>query len=189
MLSYSDLVLDEIERRANQQDRMTVCPFISRSRCNDENCVLLHFELVEDQLSREKGFCSFLEHCTSEKCEYMHVKKPEICPVILTEPASKSAAQYLNVNVLDFDFSKLGFFDVIMLDPPWRIAMELPYPTLSDQTMAQLPIGSLIHSGVCALWVTGRTFRLGQYCLQQWGFTEIGNVTTQSTIRLAGNRQ
>ena len=37
----------------------------------------------------------------------------------------------------------MGKFSVIMADPPWDIHMELPYGTMSDDEMRQLPVPGL----------------------------------------------
>lgn len=55
-----------------------------------------------------------------------------------------------------------GKFSVIMADPPWDIHMELPYGTLSDDEMRQLPIPVLQDEGLIFLWVTGRAMELGR---------------------------
>ena len=51
---------------------------------------------------------------------------------------------------------------MIMADPPWDIHMELPYGTLSDDEMRQLPIPVLQDEGLIFLWVTGRAMELGR---------------------------
>ncbi|KAF1741418.1 hypothetical protein MXB_5354 [Myxobolus squamalis] len=43
-----------------------------------------------------------------------------------------------------------------MADPAWDIHMELPYGTLNDEEMMNLPITQLQDIGFIFLWVTGR---------------------------------
>ena len=50
----------------------------------------------------------------------------------------------------------LGKCAVIMADPPWDIHMELPYGTMSDDEMRQMPVPLLQDEGYIFLWVTGR---------------------------------
>lgn len=40
--------------------------------------------------------------------------------------------------------------------------MDLPYGTLSDEEMKNLPIGKLQDDGVIFLWVTGRAMELAR---------------------------
>ena len=52
--------------------------------------------------------------------------------------------EYLLINFSrNFRFEVLGKFSVIMADPPWDIHMELPYGTMSDDEMRQLPVPDL----------------------------------------------
>ena len=58
-----------------------------------------------------------------------------------------------------------------MADPPWDIHMDLPYGTLRDDEMKNLPVRKLQDDGVIFLWVTGRALELGRDCLELWGYT------------------
>jgi mRNA (2'-O-methyladenosine-N6-)-methyltransferase len=92
----------------------------------------------------------------------------------------------------------LGKFPVIMADPPWDIHMELPYGTMSDEEMLNLPIGNLADDGVFFLWVsslhsththkppkvTGRAMELGRKCLDRWGYKCVGEVLWVKTNQL-----
>lgn len=51
--------------------------------------------------------------------------------------------QWVQCDLRSLDLSVLGKFSVIMADPPWDIHMELPYGTMSDDEMRQLPVPSL----------------------------------------------
>ena len=57
-----------------------------------------------------------------------------------------------------------------MDDPLWDIQMDLPYGTLSDDEMKNLPIKSLQDNGVLFLWVTGRVTELARECLEICGY-------------------
>ena len=52
-------------------------------------------------------------------------------------------AQWIQCDLRNFKFEVLGKFSVIMADPPWDIHMELPYGTMSDDEMRQLPVPGL----------------------------------------------
>lgn len=79
-------------------------------------------------------------------------------------------AQWIQCDIRSFDLSSLGKFDVIMADPPWDIHMELPYGTMRDQEMREMPVGRLSDEGLIFLWVTGRAMELGRECLEIWGY-------------------
>ena len=57
-----------------------------------------------------------------------------------------------------------------MADPPWDIHMDLPYGTLRDDEMKNLPVRKLQDDGVIFLWVTGRATELARKCLEIWGY-------------------
>jgi mRNA (2'-O-methyladenosine-N6-)-methyltransferase len=80
-------------------------------------------------------------------------------------------SQWINCDIRNFDCSILGKFDVIMADPPWDIHMDLPYGTLRDDEMKNLPVRKLQDDGVIFLWVTGRATELARECLELWGYT------------------
>ena len=52
-------------------------------------------------------------------------------------------AQWIQCDLRNFKFEVLGKFSVIMADPPWDIHMELPYGTMSDDEMRELPVPGL----------------------------------------------
>ena len=47
--------------------------------------------------------------------------------------------QWVQCDLRNLNLSVLGKFTVVMADPPWDIHMELPYGTMSDDEMRQLP--------------------------------------------------
>lgn len=81
--------------------------------------------------------------------------------------------QWINCDLRHLDYTVLGKFDAIMLDPPWDIHMSLPYPTLKDKEMRSLKVKDLQDDGVCFLWVTGRALELGRECLAEWGYKQV----------------
>jgi len=74
------------------------------------------------------------------------------------------------------DVSVLGKFDVVMMDPPWRINMSLPYNTMSDAEMIAMPIKPLQDEGVCFVWVITRALEVGRKCLRAWGYELAGEI-------------
>jgi hypothetical protein len=57
--------------------------------------------------------------------------------------------EWLRCDIRTVDVSVLGEFSVVMMDPPWRIAMNLPYQTMSDEEMLGMNIEPLQKDGVC----------------------------------------
>ncbi len=48
-------------------------------------------------------------------------------------------------------YSKL--FNVIIMDPPWRVALKLKYPTLSDSEIFSIPLEALMTDGYLFIWI------------------------------------
>lgn len=71
-----------------------------------------------------------------------------------------------------------------MADPPWDIHMELPYGTMSDDEMRQLPVQKLQDEGLIFLWVTGRAMELGRECLKIWGYERVDEIIWVKTNQL-----
>ena len=83
---------------------------------------------------------------------------------------------------------------MIVADPPWDIHMsasplsyplisrtnantKLPYGTMTDDEMRQMPIPSLQPDwGILCLWVTGRAMELGRELFQQWGYKRVDEL-------------
>ena len=64
-----------------------------------------------------------------------------------------------------------------MADPPWDIHMDLPYGTLRDDEMKNLPVRKLQDDDVIFLWVTGRATELARKCLEIWGYKRKESIT------------
>lgn len=71
-----------------------------------------------------------------------------------------------------------------MADPPWDIHMELPYGTMADDEMRQLPVPTLQEEGLIFLWVTGRAMELGRECLKLWGYERVDEIIWVKTNQL-----
>jgi mRNA (2'-O-methyladenosine-N6-)-methyltransferase len=59
---------------------------------------------------------------------------------------------------------------VVMADPPWPIHMSLPYGTIRDTELLDLPVEVLSKRGLIFLWVTMRAMDLGRRCIKKWGY-------------------
>ena len=150
-------------------------------------CPNLHFILELKPYSKEfSGICSYdinTENCRKNRCQYLHyrLETEDQIPFIRNQQILYAAmaefkdpqcreSQWINCDLRFLDYSILGKFDAIMLDPPWDIHMNLPYMTLKDKEMKSLKVGLLQDQGVCFLWVTGRALELGRECLKIWGY-------------------
>ncbi|KZO93729.1 MT-A70-domain-containing protein [Calocera viscosa TUFC12733] len=92
--------------------------------------------------------------------------------------------QWLNCDLRKFDYSILGKFHVIMADPPWDIHMSLPYGTMTDDEMRNMPMSALQDEGLLFLWVTGRAMEVGRECLRVWGYTRVDEIVWVKTNQL-----
>ena len=65
-----------------------------------------------------------------------------------------------------------GRYEVIALDPPWP-GSRLPYPTMSLEAIAALPVGELLaEDGVVWLWTTNAfLFEAERIACESWGLT------------------
>ena len=92
--------------------------------------------------------------------------------------------QWVQCDLRNLDLAVLGKFSVVMADPPWDIHMELPYGTMSDDEMRQLPVQKLQDEGLIFLWVTGRAMELGRECLKIWGYERVDELIWVKTNQL-----
>jgi mRNA (2'-O-methyladenosine-N6-)-methyltransferase len=147
------------------------CMKVYRSR---EPCSKLHFvKILQPHTDESLGDCSFLNTCFHmDSCKYIHYEVDKIDIHRKMKKSSAAAAspanrvggmlestklvppQWIQCDMRNLKFEVLGKFSVIMADPPWDIHMELPYGTMSDDEMRQLPVPDL---QVCLLgsWISG----------------------------------
>ncbi|KAI9031189.1 N6-adenosine-methyltransferase 70 kDa subunit [Hyaloraphidium curvatum] len=158
-------------------------------------CSRVHFrKIVKPHTDHSLGDCSYLNTCHRlETCKFLHydIDDEELATI---EPAKLNQtlmpitrlwpAQWLNCDIRKLDFSVLGKFSVIMADPPWDIHMSLPYGTMTDDEMRQMPIAELQDDGFIFLWVTGRAMELGRECLSIWGYDRVGELLWIKTNQL-----
>ena len=99
---------------------------------------------------------------------------------------------WINCDLRYFDLKSLGGnFDVVLIDPPWRIRgsqhgsdrtmftnskFSLEYNTLSNEEIIDIDVGSLSSSGFCFLWVINSLIPFGFECLNRWGYTFVDKV-------------
>ncbi|KAL9642803.1 hypothetical protein ABK040_009878 [Willaertia magna] len=97
---------------------------------------------------------------------------------------------YINCDLRYFNLSSLGKFNVILVDPPWRVVQSRPqesmmfsntnfrlnYNTLSYQEIQDIDVGILCDQGFCFLWVMNSSLQFGLNLLNHWGFTYIDRI-------------
>lgn len=102
---------------------------------------------------------------------------------------------YINCDLRYFNFDliteRIGYFDVILCDPPWRIKggqrndssfmfsnskFNLDYNTLSNHDIISMKVESLSEKGFCFLWVLNSLLDFGYQCLNKWGYDVVDQL-------------
>jgi N6-adenosine-specific RNA methylase IME4 len=120
--------------------------------------------------------------------------------------ASLKSDTFINCDLRFFNFdlitSRVGHFDVVMIDPPWRIKggqrndssfmfsnskFNLEYNTLSNNEIVSLPVEKLSKKGknriyitilgFCFLWILNSLMNVGYECLNKWGYDVVDQIT------------
>ncbi|GAA5868994.1 hypothetical protein JCM16303_000330 [Sporobolomyces ruberrimus] len=186
---------------------VTICLSTTREGCsNRDTCRNVHFvRALRAHTDTALGDCSYLNTChRMDSCRYVHW--------VLEDPGKLSSEeqerrkteatarekkregiekalppQWVNADLRQLDVSVLGKYDVVVADPPWAIHQELPYGTLTDAEMMEMPVGSMQdEGGLLFLWVTGRAMELGRECLAAWGYERIDELVWIKTNQLQG---
>jgi mRNA (2'-O-methyladenosine-N6-)-methyltransferase len=100
---------------------------------------------------------------------------------------------YINCDLRYYDLSPLGKFDVVLLDPPWRIRgaqnvsdektifnnnkFTLQYNTMSNEEIMDLDVGQLSDRGFIFLWTINSQLQTAFECLNRWGYTFVDRIT------------
>ena len=177
-------VLEKIKAKYGSSLVRPFCEYATRAECakhNKTECKKVHFKpIIKPHTEVSLGDCSYLDTCRHmDICKFIHyqIEDSDLIPsnrkeLILSGDSNNKIlpSQWINCDIRNFDCSILGKFDVIMADPPWDIHMELPYGTLRDDEMKNLPVRKLQDDGVIFLWVTGRATELARECLEIWGY-------------------
>ena len=177
-------VLEKIKAKYGSSLVRPFCEYGTRSECakhNKTECKKVHFKpIIKPHTEVPLGDCSYLDTCRHmDICKFVHyqIEDSDLIPsnrkeLILSGDSENKIlpSQWINCDIRNFDCSILGKFDVIMADPPWDIHMDLPYGTLRDDEMKNLPVRKLQDDGVIFLWVTGRATELARECLEIWGY-------------------
>ena len=177
-------VLENLKAKYGSSYLRPFCEHGTRQECakhTKTECTKVHFKpIIKPHTEVSLGDCSYLDTCRHmDICKFIHyqIEDSESIPsnrreLILSGDNTNNIlpSQWINCDIRNFDYSILGKFDVIMADPPWDIHMELPYGTLKDEELKDLPVAKLQDDGVIFLWVTGRATELARDCLEIWGY-------------------
>ena len=178
-------VMEKIKKKYGSSLVRPFCEYGTRQECakhSKAECDKVHFKpIIKPHTDVSQGDCSYLDTCRHmDICKFVHyqIEDNDMIPtnrkeLILSGDTGNKIlpSQWINCDIRNFDCSILGKFDVIMADPPWDIHMDLPYGTLRDDEMKNLPVRKLQDDGVIFLWVTGRATELARECLELWGYT------------------
>lgn len=184
-----------------------ICVSTTREGCpNRDACRNVHFvRALRSHTDPSLGDCSYLNTChRMDTCRYVHwvledpgkmseqdrkrrsEEKVETASQLEAFPRALPP-QWVNADLRQLDVAVLGKFDVVVADPPWAIHQELPYGTLTDAEMMEMPVGSMQdEGGLLFLWVTGRAMELGRECLAAWGYERIDELVWIKTNQLQG---
>ena len=99
----------------------------------------------------------------------------------------------IKANILNFDWEGLGRshqFDVILMDPPWRIQLsqmtrgvELGYDQLTDEEIMSMPLHLIQSNGFVFMWVVASEYSNGLKMLEHWGYQPVNGITWVKTSR------
>lgn len=128
-------------------------------------------------------------------------KKPAKKKKVEVEDPSKSViyktkqykeGNYINCDLRYFNLANIGHFDVVLIDPPWRMLnsqkqgedalmfsntmFKLDYQTMSNEEIIDLNVESLAEAGFCFLWVMNSQLQFGLSCLNKWGYHYVDKI-------------
>ncbi|KAI9098826.1 MT-A70-domain-containing protein [Phlyctochytrium arcticum] len=173
------------------------CDWTLKSECarrNGKVCPKVHFRrIIRSHTDTSLGDCSYLNTCYKIEtyCKYIHYELDEPGwvvdiehPIPVIRVRNTLPAQWICCDVRAMDFGVLGKFAVIMADPPWDIHMSLPYGTMTDEEMKNMPLWQLQDDGFLFLWVTGRAMELGRTCMKYWGYKRVNEIIWVKIMQL-----
>jgi hypothetical protein len=126
------------------------------------------------QLKDKEDLPSDLEALLKERQEAAAVEGAvaATAPPPVPVPAHLQAAnnpQWIDCDVRSLDFTVLGKFGVVMVDPPWEELSD-PEGSVTDDELRAMDVPCVQDDGVLLLWVTGRSMELGRELLDLWGY-------------------
>uniref|UniRef100_A0A0K2T8Z7 mRNA m(6)A methyltransferase n=1 Tax=Lepeophtheirus salmonis TaxID=72036 RepID=A0A0K2T8Z7_LEPSM len=153
-----------------------------------DSCKYIHYKVEDEEPENSSS-----SHNNNQNSSHLQIQDTDSDSANSTNIVKKSnllhsmklvPPQWVQCDLRSLKLPILGKFSVIMADPPWDIHMELPYGTMSDDEMRQLPVPSLQDDGLLFLWVTGRAMELGRECLKLWGYERVDEIIWVKTNQL-----
>ena len=82
------------------------------------------------------------------------------------------------LKVAEVQFARHGcLFQVILMDPSWRIHLELDYPVLSDTAIFSIPLHLLQTDGYLLVWIVNQKEERVKALLKKQGYQYIDKIT------------
>jgi N6-adenosine-specific RNA methylase IME4 len=136
-------------------------------------------QMSDEELAAFRGECQeSLEQCQTELIEKSRI-------VIPFDVDSKDIIA-IKHDVRTFDWNDLASvtqFDVILMDPPWKIqtpggtrCLELRYELMPFDDIAAMPIPSIQADGFIFLWVVVSMFDRATTMLADWGYRIVTDI-------------
>lgn len=105
-------------------------------------------------------------------------------------PESPLGSRPIRADIRKFDFKSFittehsispsgngGFFDVILMDPPWQLAGQAPsrgvsllYDQLHDKLIEDMEVEVLQRDGLVFIWVINNKFVRALDMMEKWGY-------------------
>lgn len=89
---------------------------------------------------------------------------------------------------------KIGqrMFDVIMMDPPWKLSTSQPsrgvaiqYDSLNDEQIERIPIEKLQKNGLIFIWTINAKLGVTLNLMKKWKYEVVDSIAwTKSTINM-----
>lgn len=74
-------------------------------------------------------------------------------------------------------------FDVIMIDPPWKLSSSNPsrgvaiqYSSLPDETILDIPVPRLMNDGFIFIWTINAKYSYSCKLMESWGYQFIDEI-------------
>jgi len=96
-------------------------------------------------------------------------------------------------DITNFDFELLRkkqlefgqrLFDVIMMDPPWKLSTSQPsrgvaiqYDSLVDDAIERIPVEKLQTDGFIFVWAINAKYRFSCKLIEKWGYKVVDEIT------------
>jgi len=113
--------------------------------------------------------------------------------IIVRKSYANEDAVPICADVTTFNFDQLikkqleftqSYFDVIMMDPPWKLSTSQPsrgvaiqYDSLSDEWIEKIPVPKLQKNGVLIIWAINAKYSFTVKLMAEWGYTLVDSIT------------